>query len=232
MRPTRNYLKNGGLTGLEPATSGLTVRLASQNSNEFLMLSHIYERAYRYVRMTVSGRFCVLVTKFWPSGFVASWWPRGLSGRRQGYDVPASQSYPLDSSAKVFGWSHCGRGFLVTRTSKDDVKKHFREEQSKNLQQTVTEYKELSKRLKAEIKANPMLPIQEQITNSGKILVEVLLLTETWKEVMPYIRKIKSLIDDVLGQNRAVACYWGKVPSRNFQNLPIPMALCQVIFSS
>ena len=53
-----------------------------------------------------------------------------------------------------------------------------------------------------------MLPIQEQITNSGKILVEVLLLTETWKEVMPYIRKIKSLIDDVLGQNRAVACYF------------------------
>lgn len=96
----------------------------------------------------------------------------------------------------------------MTRTSKDDVKKHFREEQSKNLQQTVIEYKELSKRLKAEIKANPMLPIQEQITNSGKILVEVLLLTETWKEVMPYIRKIKSLIDDVLGQNRAVACYF------------------------
>jgi hypothetical protein len=95
----------------------------------------------------------------------------------------------------------------VAQTSKDDVKKHFREEQSKHLQQTVSKYKQQRERVKATAKDNPMLPLKERIANSGQILVQVLLLTQSWNEVMPYIRKIRSLIDDVLGQNRVVACY-------------------------
>jgi len=88
----------------------------------------------------------------------------------------------------------------VAQTNEDDVKKHFREEQSKHLQQTVGKYKEQGNKLKATVKGNPMLPLKERIENSGQILVQVLLLTQTWNEVMPYIRKIKSLIDGVLAR--------------------------------
>jgi hypothetical protein len=95
----------------------------------------------------------------------------------------------------------------MTRINADDVKQHFRAQVLKRLDDRLQLYKLQREEVKAAIKDNPMLPLQEQIANSGQILVQVLKLTEMWNEVMPYIRKIRSSIPDVLDQNRIVACY-------------------------
>jgi hypothetical protein len=101
----------------------------------------------------------------------------------------------------------CRGGLLMTQIDAGDVKKHFQAAMSQKLDDRLRQYKEQREEVKAVIKDNPILPLQEQIANSGQILVQVLKLTDMWNEVMPYIRKIKSSIADVLDENRIVACY-------------------------
>src|SRR5262245_33390971 len=101
----------------------------------------------------------------------------------------------------------CGGRQPMTEISADDVRRHFKEATTKQLEERLHQYKTQREEAAAAIKANPTLPAQEQITNSGQILVEVLKLRETWNEVMPYIRHIRSIVGDLLAQNKLVASY-------------------------
>src|SRR5882724_2474337 len=101
----------------------------------------------------------------------------------------------------------CGGKPPMTEINADDVRRHFRDATIKQLEERLLQYKTQREEAEADVKANPMLPLREQIAKNGQILVEVLKLTDTWNEVMPYIRKIRSIVGDVLAQNKLVASY-------------------------
>src|SRR5712664_2166592 len=77
----------------------------------------------------------------------------------------------------------------------------------------VLNYRRQRDTLRAYLELDPTIPIREKQSNSEQLLVQVQKLADIWNEVLPHIRKIRPLIDDVLGHNKLVACYllFGKV---------------------
>jgi hypothetical protein len=97
--------------------------------------------------------------------------------------------------------------------AKSRIAKRFREERTKALLDRVLKYRRQRDTLRAYVERDPTIPIREKQSNSEQLLVQVQKLADMWNEVLPHIRKIRPLIDDVLGHNRLVACYllFGKV---------------------
>ncbi len=88
-----------------------------------------------------------------------------------------------------------------------DVRKAIEAEETLLLRINIQKYREQQDTLRARVQSDPTLPLREKIANSGQISIEVSKLEEMWAEIMPYVRKIKSSIPDVLDQTRLVACY-------------------------
>jgi len=101
----------------------------------------------------------------------------------------------------------------MEQKSKADVEKHLREEKKQGLRERIDKYKQERDTVRAYVESDPTIPIREKRANSEQLLVEVQKLKDVWSEVMPYIRKIKSIVGDVLGETRFVASYllFGKV---------------------
>ena len=97
--------------------------------------------------------------------------------------------------------------------AKSNIGKQLREERTKALLDRVLKYRRQRDTLRAYVERDPTIPIREKQSNSEQLLIQVQKLSDMWNEVLPYIRKIRPLIDDVLGHNRLVACYllFGKV---------------------
>ena len=94
-----------------------------------------------------------------------------------------------------------------------DVNKTLKAEMAQLLRARVTQYREQRDRLRAYVKSNPAAPAFQREMDREQVTSEVRKLTEMWNDVMPYIRKIKSSIGDVLDHNRLTAGYllFGKV---------------------
>jgi hypothetical protein len=99
------------------------------------------------------------------------------------------------------------------KTRDRDVNKTLKAEMAQLLRARVTQYREQRDRLRAYVKSNPAAPAFQREMDREQVASEVRNLTEMWNDVMPYIRKIKSSIGDVLDHNRLTACYllFGKV---------------------
>jgi hypothetical protein len=97
--------------------------------------------------------------------------------------------------------------------AKSSIEKQLREERTKALLDRVLKYRRQRDTLRAYLELDPTIPIREKHSNSEQLLVQVQKLADIWNEVLPHIRKIRPLIDDVLGHNKLVACYllFGKV---------------------
>jgi len=91
--------------------------------------------------------------------------------------------------------------------AKSNIGKQLREERTKALLDRVLKYRRQRDTLRAYVERDPTIPIREKQSNSEHLLIQVQKLADMWNEVLPYIRKIRPLIDDVLGHNRLVACY-------------------------
>jgi hypothetical protein len=97
--------------------------------------------------------------------------------------------------------------------AKSSIEKQFREERTKALLDRVLKYRRQRDTLRAYVERDPTIPIREKQSSSEQLLIQVQKLADMWNEVLPYIRKIRPLIDDVLAHNGLVACYFlfGKV---------------------
>ncbi len=97
--------------------------------------------------------------------------------------------------------------------AKSSIEKQLREERTKALLDRVLKYRRQRDTLRAYVERDPTIPIREKQSNSEQLLIQVQKLADMWNEVLPYIRKIRPLIDDVLDHNGLVACYllFGKV---------------------
>jgi len=97
--------------------------------------------------------------------------------------------------------------------AKSSIGKQLREERTKALLDRVLKYRRQRDTLRTYVERDPTIPIREKQSNSEQLLIQVQKLADMWNEVLPYIRKIRPLIDDVLDHNRLVACYllFGKV---------------------
>jgi hypothetical protein len=95
------------------------------------------------------------------------------------------------------GARQCGRAALLAQTLQDRLRKYGEE------QATVA----------ASLERDPEIPTREKQANSEVVTAQVQILTELWREVMPYIRRIKTLAGDLLNPTRFSACYFlfGKV---------------------
>ena len=97
--------------------------------------------------------------------------------------------------------------------AKSSIGKQLREERTKALLDRGLKYRRQRDTLRTYVERDPTIPIREKQSNSEQLLIQVQKLADMWNEVLPYIRKIRPLIDDVLDHNRLVACYllFGKV---------------------
>ena len=97
--------------------------------------------------------------------------------------------------------------------AKSSIEKQLREERTKALRDRVLKYRRQRDTIRAHLELDPAIPIREKQSNSEQLLVQVEELADIWNEVLPHIRKLGSMIDDVLGHNKLVACYllFGKV---------------------
>ena len=102
---------------------------------------------------------------------------------------------------------------MTKRKSKRDVEQHLREEKQQALRERVDKYRRERDTVRAYIAMDSTFPDRERQANSELLLIEVQRLRDEWSEVMPYIRKIRSVIGDVLGETPFVASYllFGKV---------------------
>jgi hypothetical protein len=106
--------------------------------------------------------------------------------------------------------------------AKSSIEKQLREERTKRLLDRVLKYRRQRDTLRAYLKLDPTIPIREKRSNTEQRVVQVQKLADIWNEVLPHIRKIRSLIDDVLGHDKLVACHllFGKVSQGLAANLP------------
>jgi len=101
----------------------------------------------------------------------------------------------------------------MEQKNKGHIEKQLREERTQALLNRVHQYRQQRGTIRAHVERDPKIPIREKQSKSEQLFFEVKKLTEIWSEVLPYIRKLRPLIADVLAQNRFVACYllFGKV---------------------
>jgi len=93
------------------------------------------------------------------------------------------------------------------------VKKAREAELAESLRLTLEKYRTQRASVTAQFKNDPTLPLRQRADNLARVSIALLALAEAWKEILPYIRKIRSLIPDLLAHTRLVACYllFGKV---------------------
>jgi len=94
-----------------------------------------------------------------------------------------------------------------------DARTPIKTQLAQQLQDRLRKYREQRDRLKACSQSDPEAPAREKRQNREIVTAEIQTLTELWREVMPYIRRIKTLAGDVLDHTRYSACYFlfGKV---------------------
>src|SRR5437667_1587113 len=93
------------------------------------------------------------------------------------------------------------------------VVKTLKAEQTRLLRDKVTKYRQQRDVVSVVLQRDPERPTRERQDDYEHVAEEVQKLAEMWGEVLPYVRKIKSFVDDVLAENRLSACYrlFGKV---------------------
>src|SRR5205809_7970583 len=93
------------------------------------------------------------------------------------------------------------------------VKKAREAELAESLRLDLEKYRTQRARVTAQFKNDPTLPLRQKAEDLARVSIALQALAETWKETFPYIRKIRSLIPDLLAHTRLVACYllFGKI---------------------
>ena len=76
------------------------------------------------------------------------------------------------------------------------------------LQERVKKYRENSASVADSLKRDPERPARENQANRERVIAELQVLAELWHEVMPFIRRIKTLAGDILEPSRSSACYF------------------------
>lgn len=71
----------------------------------------------------------------------------------------------------------------------------------------IQQYKTQQESIEAFVKANPDAPERQKEADRKATTLELERLEELYREVLPYIRKIRSFVSEVLDQNRLAAAY-------------------------
>lgn len=93
------------------------------------------------------------------------------------------------------------------------VKKAKEAELAETLRLDLQNYRTRRATVTARFKNDPTLPLRQKADNLARVPMALQALAEAWKELFPYIRKIRPLIPDLLAHTRLVACYllFGKI---------------------